>query len=149
MTDSAELRQVEAANAGLVDARHALRESVVAARLAGHTWADVAGVLSITRQAAAERFACDEQVAKAWHQVEMLLGQIRGEPAGTFHPMDAVRQLSDQGQLHPLDVSAAQNLKDARDRAIHERVLLVAEAERITDQALPLVGNLYSLAHPA
>ncbi|MHB8464245.1 MAG: hypothetical protein ACYDH6_03205 [Acidimicrobiales bacterium] len=147
--DSVELRNVASANGGMDDARYTLREAVVAARLAGHSWAEIGLVLDVSRQAASERFGCDEQVAKAWLQVEILLGKIGGSvPGHTPDPLALLDELSKEGRLHPLDVRYARELRDARNRAVHGGELTVEEAERVTEHAIPLVGNLYSLAHP-
>lgn len=146
MDDARELQAIEAANAEVASALHAQREAVVAARLAGRTWAEIARSLGVSRQAATERFLCHEQVAKAWQQVEQRLSQLAGNKTPAPSPMVIVQELSDQGLLHPLDVRAARELQDARNRSVHQRDLTPAEAEHVTEQAIPLIGNLYRLA---
>lgn len=151
--DSFELRNVASAHAGIDEARYTLREAVIGARLAGHSWVDIGLRLGITRQAASERFACDEQVAKAWSQVERLLFTIGGPGQDTINdPIAVLKNLSQQGRLHPVDVQYVQyaiELRDARNRTVQRSELKPEEAERVTDHAIPLIGNLYTLANPA
>lgn len=146
MEDAQALKTVEAARTAVDNALHEQREAVIAARLAGHSWADIATHLGVSRQAASERFQCHEQVAKAWLEVERRLYQIASERTRTMDPMAIVLNLSDQGLLHPLDVQAARELQHARNRSVHGRELTTNEAERVTEQATPLLGNLYRLA---
>ncbi len=148
MLDSFRLQAVAEAQAALEgDARNRLREAVVAARLDGHSWADIGRALGVSRQAASQRFECDEQVAKAWHHVDMLL-RVAATRRG-WHGLDmdtVLARLSEEGALRPVDIRYLEELGNARRRTVHDRELSLEEAERVTDQAIPLAARLSMVA---
>jgi hypothetical protein len=140
------LRRIASAVGDVSEAQRLLREAVADARLEGRTWAEIGDALGISKQSAHERFVCLEQVVKAWHAVERELSAIAENRGLPFDPRALLEMLSTEGVLHPLDVSQARALLDARNRAVHERDLDIEEAERVTDYAIPLVANLRGVA---
>jgi hypothetical protein len=143
-----ELVSAEQARANAVAA---VREAVMAARLMKVSWDTIGKELGVSRQAAAERFGGDvrAQLVTAWNSIEILLAEIGAARGYAGRPTDLLEDLGREGTVPANVASGALRLYRARSAAVHTASpdVSAADAERLTDVAIPLVGMLWLLRH--
>lgn len=145
---AAALASAEQARAG---ALATVREAVMAARVMKVSWDTIGRELGVSRQAAAERFGGDvrAQLVMAWHGIEVLLAEIAATYGYSGDATDLLEKFGREGAVPAEFVEGALRLYQARSAAVHTASpdVSVAEAERLTDLAIPLVGMLWLLQH--
>jgi hypothetical protein len=128
-----------------------VREAVMAARVMKVSWESIGKELGVSRQAATERYGGElrAQLVLAWHSIEILLAQIAADRGHPDRPVDVLNKLSEDGAVPANMTARALQLYRARSVAVHGGgpELSIAEAERLTDVAIPLVGMLWLLRH--
>lgn len=149
---------LRSAAAALADADRArayavgrVREAVMAARVMKVSWESIGKELGVSRQAATERYGGEvrAQLVLAWHSIEILLAQIAADRGHPDPPVDVLEKLGQEGTI-PVGMAArALQLYQARSAAVHGAgpEVSVADAERLSDVAIPLAGMLWLLRH--
>jgi hypothetical protein len=157
-TPDVAIAHLRAATAALASAEEAradavatVREAVMAARVMKISWDTIGNELGVSRQAAAERFGGNirAQLVTAWHGIEMLLAEVAVARRYPRRPIELLEQLGREGAVPADIVAGALRLYKARSRAVHTAnpEVTAADAERLTDVAIPLVGMLWLLQH--
>ncbi len=115
------------------------------------SWDTIGKELGVSRQAAAERFGGETraQLVTAWHSIEVLLAPVAAARGFPFRPVELLKQFGREGVVPADVVEGALALYEARSKAVHiaNSEVTAADAERLTDVAIPLVGMLWLLQH--